>query len=225
MKKYDISAVVTVRKNSQRVKNKNLRKFYRKNLLIYKIEILKKIKNIKKIIINTDSDEAIKIARKYNVEFHKRDAFFASSKCKNSDFWKHIAQNTKSDYILFTHCTNPLIKVSTYINFIKNFIIKGNKHDSYNSVTEVKEFLYFNKKPINFIPRRAPNSQDLKNVVKLNFALNILKTSEMAKNKSLVGRKPFFYKLNEIEGFDINTTLEFKLAEKLYKEHHKQLMK
>ena len=225
MKKYDISAVVTVRKNSQRVKNKNLRKFYRKNLLIYKIEILKKIKNIKNIIINTDSDEAIEIARKYNVEFHKRDAFFASSKCKNSDFWKHIPQNTKSDYILFTHCTNPLIKVSTYINFIKNFIIKGNRYDSYNSVTEVKEFLYFKKKPINFNPRRAPNSQDLKNVVKLNFALNILKTSDMAKNKSLVGRKPFFYKLNEIEGFDINTTLEFKLAEKLYKEFHKQLMK
>ena len=111
------------------------------------------------------------------------------------------------------------------INFIKNFIIKGNKYDSYNSVTEVKEFLYFNKQPINFNPRRAPNSQDLRKVVKLNFALNILKTSDMAKNKSLVGHKPFFYKLSEIEGFDINTNLEFKLAEKLYIELHKQLMK
>lgn len=223
-KKFDISVVVTVRKNSQRVKNKNLRRFYRKNLLSYKIEILKKLKNIKNIIINTDSDEAIELARKYNVEYHKRDAFFASSKCKNSDFWKHIAQNTQSEYILFTHCTNPLVKLSTYKNFIENFEMEGNKYDSYNSVTEVKDFLYFKKQPINFNPRSAPNSQNLKNVVKLNFAINILKTSNMAKNKSLIGHKPFFYKLSEIEGFDINTKLEFKLAENLYMKLHKQLM-
>ena len=93
MKKYQISAVVTVRKGSQRVKNKNLKKFYRKNLLIYKIEILKKIKQIDNIIINTDSQEAIEIAKKYNVAFHKRDPYYASSECRNSDFWKHIAQN------------------------------------------------------------------------------------------------------------------------------------
>ena len=38
-----ITAVIPVRKGSQRVKNKNIRKFDRKNLLIYKIEKLKKL--------------------------------------------------------------------------------------------------------------------------------------------------------------------------------------
>lgn len=42
-----ITAVIPVRKGSKRVKNKNLRKFNKKNLLIYKIEKLKKIKNLK----------------------------------------------------------------------------------------------------------------------------------------------------------------------------------
>ena len=57
----NLVAVVPVRKGSQRVKNKNFKPFYGKNLLIHKIEVLKKINQINEIIINTDSDEAIKI--------------------------------------------------------------------------------------------------------------------------------------------------------------------
>ena len=82
-----ISAVIPIRKGSQRVKKKNLRKFNKKNLLIYKIEKLKKLKNLDEIIINTDSEEAIEIAKKYGVSFVKRSLYFASSKCTNSEFW------------------------------------------------------------------------------------------------------------------------------------------
>ena len=39
----------------------------------------------------------------------------------------------------------------------------------------------------------------------------------MYKKKSLVGNKPYFIKLNAVEGFDINTPLEFKFAEHLFK--------
>ena len=93
----DISTVLTVRKGSQRVKNKNLKPFSKKNLLAYKIEILLKVKSIKNIIINTDSDDAISIAKEYGVEFHKRDPYFASSECPNNEFWVHIAENTKQN--------------------------------------------------------------------------------------------------------------------------------
>ena len=54
------------------------------------------------------------------------------------------------------------------------------------TVTEVKEFLYLNSKPINFEPTKSPNSQNLPDVVKLNFAVNILSTDLMFKKKSLI---------------------------------------
>ena len=212
----DISTVLTVRKGSQRVKNKNLKPFSKKNLLAYKIEIFLKIKSIKNIIINTDSDDAISIAKEYGVEFHKRDPYFASSECPNNEFWAHIAENTKTEYILFTHCTNPLIRASTYEDFINLFIKRKQEYDSFNSVSEVKEFLILNQNPINFDFNKAPNSQNLPDVVKLNFAINILPTSLMLKKKSLIGEKPFFYRLNDEEGFDINTNLEFSYAEFLF---------
>ncbi len=211
------STVLTVRKGSERVKNKNLKPFCNKNLLAYKIESLKKVKNVGEIIINTDSDEAIELAKKYGVKFHKRDPYFASSKCPNNEFWAHIADNTKTDYILFTHCTNPLIKEKTYDSMIDFFVKEKNNYDSFNSVTEVKEFLILKNKPLNFDFNKAPNSQNLPDVIKLNFAINILSTKVMKERESLVGHNPFYYKIDQTESFDINTNHDFEVAEILFK--------
>ena len=215
----NLVAVVPAREGSQRVKNKNFKPFCGKNLLIHKIEILKKINQISEIIINTDSDEAIKIAKDFGVNFKKREKYYASSECTNSEFWSHIAEKTDGNFIMFTNCTSPLIKKETYENIINTFEISKSNNDSINTVTEIKEYLYLNDKPINFNPNRAQNSQDLPEVVKLNFAVNILSKELMFKKKSLIGNKPLFYKIDDIEGFDINTNYEFEFAEYLFKKH------
>jgi CMP-N-acetylneuraminic acid synthetase len=179
----NITAVIPVRKNSQRVINKNLRLFNKKNLLIYKIEKLKQIKYIDQIIINTDSEEAIKIAKDLNVGFWRREDYYASSICTNSEFWSHIADTTDSKFIMFTNCTSPLVKIETYNNIFKKFEEIKNINDSLNTVTEEKNFLYMDNKAINFDPIKAPNSQDLPNIVKLNFAVNILSKKLMLTKK------------------------------------------
>ena len=62
---------------------------------------------------------------------------------------------------------------------------------------------------MNFKNNKTPNSQDLPDIVKLNFAISILSTKDMSKNKSLVGKKPYLFALNEVEGFDIDSKFEF----------------
>ena len=221
----NLVAVVPVRKGSQRVKNKNFKSFCGKNLLIHKIEILKKIKKINEIIINTDSDEAIKIAKDLGVSFKKREEYYASSECTNSEFWAHIAEKTDSSLIMFTNCTSPLIKEETYTKIINKFENAKSNNDSINTVTEIKEYLYQNNKPLNFNPSKAPNSQDLPEIFKLNFAVNILPKQLMFSKKSLIGNKPLFYKLDDIEGFDINTNYEFEFAEYLFNKYKSNINK
>ena len=87
-----LTAVVPVRKNSQRVKNKNFKNFNNKNLLIYKIEKLKKIKLFDQIIVNTDSNEAIKIARKV-VEINVNENDEAKAKLQVEDMCKKLLAN------------------------------------------------------------------------------------------------------------------------------------
>lgn len=209
-------AVVPVRKGSQRVKNKNFKPFAGKNLLLHKIETLKQITQIDEIIINTDSDQAIEIAKKCNVKFQKREEYFASSECTNSEFWRHIAENTNAKYIMFTNCTSPMIKKETFIKIIEKFRKIKNEYDSINTATELKEYLYKDNKPINFDPSNALNSQDLPDILKLNFAVSIISKDLMFEQKSILGKKPFLFKVDEFEGIDINTHMEFMFAEYLF---------
>lgn len=215
-----IVAVVPVRKNSQRVKNKNFKNFVGKNLLIHKIITLKKLRFLDKIIINTDFKIAINIAKENNVSYHLRDKYFSSSKCLNSDFWQHIAFVTNAKYIMFTNCTSPLVKFSTYVKFYNFFKKNCSKYDSFNTVTSLKEFIYFKNKAMNFNPNKAPNSQNLKEILKINFAINIISKKIMYKKKSLIGNNPYFFPLSEIEGYDVNYPFEFEYAEYLFKKFY-----
>ena len=66
----EIVAIIPIRKNSQRIKNKNFRKFFNnKSLLEIKIEQLKKVKLIDKIVVSSDSKKAEQISRKYRSIF------------------------------------------------------------------------------------------------------------------------------------------------------------
>ena len=47
--------------------------------------------------------------------------------------------------------------------------------------SDEKQFLYLNNKALNFNPKKAPNSQNLPNIVKLNFAINIIPKKTMMK--------------------------------------------
>ena len=81
--KSNIVAVIPIRKNSQRIKNKNFINFYKgKSLLEIKIEQLKKIKEIDQIVISSDSPKAEKIAKKHKIFF--KGKFSKGIKSKNT---------------------------------------------------------------------------------------------------------------------------------------------
>ena len=91
------------------------------NLLEIKIKSLKKVKLIDEIIVSTDSELAIRIAKKYKVKYHRRVKYFASSKCTNSEFFENLAKSINGDFLMYTPCTAPLIKTSTIDKFLKKF--------------------------------------------------------------------------------------------------------
>ncbi len=222
--KSNITAIIPVRKNSKRLKNKNFLPFFKgKSLLEIKIEQLKKIKFIDKIVVSSDSLKAKKIAIKYKVSFHKRKNYFASSKCSGSDFFKNLAESVNSDYIVYSPCTSPVIKKKTYEKFFKSFLKHKNKYDSFNTVNRLKTFIWKNVKPLNYKLNNAPNSQDLPNYYyALTFGLNIIRKKNMIMLKNIVGKKPKFINLDKFDSIDINDQVDFEFAKLLYKKSKNQ---
>jgi N-acylneuraminate cytidylyltransferase len=198
-----LKALIAVRGGSLRVKNKNIRDFANKNLLIIKIEQLLRISEIQEICVNSDCDKMLKIAKKLGATPVKREAKFATNECSINDVWENMASNMNCDHILYTNVTNPLIKDETYRDCIKKYFSLS-KEDSLNTVSLVKECLWVDGVPLNYDANNQPRSQDLPDVIHPNFAINILKKETMVKNKSVLGKNFYPYILGKIESIDID---------------------
>lgn len=209
-------AVIPVRAGSQRVKNKNFKKFANSNLLQIKIDQVKKLP-VDDIIINTDSEIAIEIAKKNNLKYFKREPYYASSQCTNSEYHEYLGNTTMSKNIIVAQVTSPLVKEETYLEAIETYF-KGN-FDSLMSVVSFKEFMIFNDEPFNFTKNKMPNSQDLQEYFIPTFGLVICKREKLIEDKNYLCGKTHYYKISSEESIDIDTEMDFKIAEMLYKDN------
>jgi N-acylneuraminate cytidylyltransferase len=210
----NITAVIPVRQGSQRVKNKNFREFAGKSLLEYKIDIIKTLP-VNEIIVNTDSEYAINLAKQNDISYHKREPYYASSECTNSEYHEYLAKVTNAENILITQVTAPLITAATFIETID--IYNNVDCNSLMSIKKIKEYLWYKNKPINYKLDYAPNSQDLPDYFAPTFGVIIVNREAMLKSKNFICDKPHFYELPETEAIDIDTELDFEFAEFLFK--------
>lgn len=211
-----IKALIPVRSGSKRVQNKNIRPFADSNLLEIKIKQLQRINNLDGIVVNSNDDTMLDIARSNGVEAVKRDEYYAGDNVTN-EMYKNIAENCPCDVIMYTNVTSPLISDETIIKCINLYREKDDSFDSINTANFVKEFLWLDGKPINYDPNHTPKSQDLPDIAALNFAINIIERDNLIKRKHYIGSKPYLYIVDRVEAIDIDDMIDFEFAEFMYK--------
>ena len=216
-----IVAVIPIRTDSQRVKDKNQRPFADTTLLDYKIRTLQQVEELDGIIVNTNSDELVaRINGEYagsKVRAQRREDYYASSECSGSEFFQHLGQVTDTDIFVYAPCTSPFIKPTTISQCVNLFLKEqGKECDCVSTVSSIKEFLWLDGKAINYNPRQAPNSQDLPDIMALNFGCTVTGRDSLIANRNIIGKKPKFIIDSDIEAIDIDTPLDFYIAEQLY---------
>ena len=204
------------RAGSTRVPNKSIRKFSDSSLLEIKVCQLQEIDKLNAIYVNSESPEILDIARSAGASVIKRDPNFSTNEISINKVYKHLAETTPCENILFAHLTSPLVKVSTLSECYERYVNLPKGYDSLATVTELHKFLWFADKPINYDPDDMPRSQDLPSYYMLNFAYNILPRNLMIERENIVGRAFFPYFLDDVESVDVDTELEFHMAEFLY---------
>lgn len=212
-----ITAVIPVRKGSTRCKNKNIRKFGDNNLLKLKIEMLKKVTGIDRILVSSNCDIMLKIAKDMGVDVHKRDKQYATSDCTGSDLNIYLAKAVETEFFMRISVMTPFIpsKYDECIDIFKEFIIT-NKYDSLNTVNISQHFTWNDTKPINYQYDNEVPSFQLPKWYIPNFGINIIETKNVIKYKNIIGKKPYFYKTDLIQGIDIDYPCDFIISELLY---------
>ena len=218
-----ITAVIPVRKGSTRCKNKNIRNFGDTNLLKLKIETLKKVKGIDRILVSSDCDTMLGIAKKMGVDIHKRDEQY-SGLCAPKVLFLHLATLISTPILMYVQVTTPFISVSSYDKIIDKWHQNKDKYDSVVSNTELQEFIWNDNKPINYEFDDHPMSQNLPKYNSLNFACHIINTEYVKKYNNIIGKNPFFYKLEDIENIDIDYPNQFLISELIYKNNLNEII-
>lgn len=217
-----IKALIPVRSGSVRVVNKNIRPFAGSSLLEIKIKQMKRIQAmglIDGVVVNSNCDEMLDIAKRLGAECVKRDERFAKNESKINEVYSDIASHFDAKTMLYVNCTNPMLEDRNVIKSLEAYFARKDE-DSLNSCHLIKEFMWKllpKKETLNYSLFDMPRSQDLPDIVALNFAINIISTSQIVKQKSIVGKNPLLFLLDERQALDIDNEIDFEFAEFLYK--------
>ena len=209
----DFTFIIAVRKGSQRVINKNTRKFGDSSLVEMKLKQVRRISKKAIILLSSDCQKSLRIGKKYNAVIDDRERKYCSNKIPMPQVYKYLAKKVFTKYVCYLHVTSPFLKDRTLIKALKTFLQFRKKYSSVVTVTKLKEYLWKDKKAINYNPDKHPRSQDLKGVVSLNFAINIVETVFM-KNKGRITSNNFFpIELSFPENIDIDNKWQFLIGD------------
>jgi CMP-N-acetylneuraminic acid synthetase len=212
--KHQITAVVPVKGQSERVKHKNLRLLNGESLLARKIRILQSCSRVKRIIVNSDSDEMLGIAANLGVESVRRDPHFALGTTPMNDVIHHVISNSPDGLLYWAQVTSPLISPETVDKAIAEYFVR--LEEGYDSVASVQRFavyLWKNGKPVNYTLDRHPNSQSLEPYFAMTFGILLIDKEVALRRRYYIGERPYLFEVNPIEAIDIDTEYDLLLAD------------
>tara|TARA_Y100000748_G_C15413718_1_gene456507 strand:- start:71 stop:736 length:666 start_codon:yes stop_codon:yes gene_type:complete len=216
--KGSVVGLIPVKGSSDRVKQKNLRDFAGSSLLEVKLNQLKDTKGFEDLIVSSEDDEVLQIAKKHGFSIHTRDPKYSTSDVPMSDVYSHIASEIKGDNIAWINVTNPLAESIIYTEAVELYNSIEPSYDCLLSSILLQENVFYEGEPVNFTPYPWPKSQDLKGLKSLTFVINILKRKDMVDWGSCVGNSPYFYELDKIDSWDIDDQADFDFCQFIYKQ-------
>lgn len=223
-------SLVLARKNSRRIKNKNIKRFCGKPLIYWSLYTLKKSKLFDKIFISTDSIKIEKIAKKYGANsLGLRDKKLSNNFTNTITVVKNFIKKSKfdaNDLLCCSYGSSPFFSVKDLkkafllLDRKTNFVFMAKKINN-----ECLRSFYIPKKKNKKIYLTASNfekfrSQDLPEVFldTGQFYLATIKTWEKSNiiftsNSKVVINNSYV---------DINTTADFKKAQIIFKKKERK---
>jgi len=214
-----IVALVPMRHHSERVPGKNYRPFAGVPLFGHIVKSLLACSEIDEVVIDTDSETiAGAVAKHYqSVRLIERPESLRDGKVPMNDVLLHDVKQVKADYYLQTHSTNPLLRSETISRAIRLFLESRPAHDSLFSVCRIQVRLWDDRaRPLNHDPSILLRTQDLAPVYEENSNLYIFERKTLERRGNRIGARPLMFEIERAEAWDIDTEIDFQIAEFLY---------
>jgi len=222
-----ILCTICARGGSKGVKNKNIRLLNGKPLIAYTIEQAKDTKLFEHIVVSSDSDEILDVAKEYGAEvIFRRPEKLASDTSGKLDVIKHALlasekyYGTIFNYHIDLDATSPLRDVSDIIIAYNQFL--DNDNDILITGAPARRSPYFNLVEVDklgqvalskILENKVVRRQDSPECYDMNASIYIWKRETLLSNDSLFTKKTGLYVMPENRSQDIDSELDFKIVE------------
>ncbi len=220
-----VLCIIPARSGSKTIKDKNILKFKRKELIYYSIKFAKSLKFINKTIFSSDSLNYINIAKKYGSKNNNlRPKVYASDFAKTISLVKYLLKKELEiglsyDLVLILQPTSPFRKIN---HFKKAFnLLEKKNFDTVITITETSDhpmrMKVLNKNNLvkNYIKLKTESltpRQKLSKVYIRAGSMYFIKVKSLIKNNSLVGKKVFGIEVLDKYSLNIDTKKDIILA-------------
>jgi len=220
-----IIALIPMRHQSQRVPGKNYRPLAGKPLYQHIIETLLAVKEISKLVVDSDSPPVIEgLQRDFpQVQIIDRPEHLRLNTTPMNEILLYDTSLLQADFYLQTHSTSPLLRPETISKAIQTFLADYPMHDSLFSVTRLQTRLYDHYgQALNHDPNILLQTQDLPPVYEENSCLYIFTHTKLSQRRNRLGDQPLMFEINADEAWDIDEELDFAVAEFLMQQRNKK---
>ena len=225
-------AIIPSRKNSKTIKQKSFKKIGNNTLIEKTIFEAKKSKKISNILVTSDDESVLSIAKKNKVDFIINRSKKLSKDTSTADEYlfdvcKYIKKKklTFKDFILLQP-TSPLRTckdIDKAILFFKKKKLK-NLISVTKPIQDPSEMIFVKNKKIVFVHNKKKNRK-FKNKLRQSYyetyfidgSIYIICIKLFEKTKKLIQKNASLYELDKLKGIDINDSSDLKLANALFK--------
>jgi len=226
----EVLGIIPARGGSKGVPGKNVRLLAGKPLIAHSVEAARHAKVISRVVVSSDSEDIMEVGRRYGAETPLRRApELAADTTPMHDVVRHALETLRAadgyhpDWIVLLQPTSPFRRASHIDDAFE--LLQGTAADSLTSVCLVEHSPYWMRtvtsegylQPILEAPSYT-RRQDLPPVYRLNGALYVT-TPALIADGSILGRSVLPYVMTQTDSIDIDTELDFALAEVLADRH------
>lgn len=219
MEYNDVIVVIPARKNSKRLKGKNLRELRGKPLISHTIEYALEFIDKKNIWVNSDDEQVIELANKYKISTYKIPSHLAEDETLTNeviiDFCNFLVeQNTEFKYLITLQPTNPIRSINLLPDAMEK-IVSSNRNSLMGVSQLHKKFGRIDNSI--YLPENyniGQRHQDLENLYFENGLIYISRKNCILNDKEYITKDVYPFLSNEIGSHvDIDYEEDLKFAE------------
>jgi N-acylneuraminate cytidylyltransferase len=209
-----ITAIIPARSKDPILENKNILPFGDSNLLTHKIRQLKKVDLIDEIIVTSESEKYLNLAKIEGVKVDLRPDKHSDINADFGDFLSYIVSKVETKHILWAPPTSPMIDESDFKNAINKYLeIIDNGYDSLITTSKLKRHLLDENGPLNFrFIQSKRNNESLPTLYEFTNGIVIAPKESILKWKYNWGNMPFKYSVNSFKSIDICDLVDYEFA-------------